>query len=781
MGKVRKTEFVPWQKYEGDHTFMFQGLLLLCSALLSVSSYFIVLFLILRADDLIIQSFIANGKIIYTVRGPILWSAIILTTFILILILMSDIMKLLFAAWVKPTKDDDVEALTMKPERIVMNVRSMMITQCAFYAFVYLAWLYSSVVFSFLFLNGVVKYSVIFLSLTCLSFFAKKLICLPIFMKMMQSEEREKEKRSGKYLTLELSEGVTVPETNTREITSSRYPALYALVNECASELHMKVERAEAVLGEKIIVKHTRGKMLKLRIGVSAVSMFSEEELRAKLMFEIMKQKNYCLREIRNFVLLNKAVNFSVSSWNPLERVYKPLAVMASGTIALLPFYVASVETNFFDRFERKTDRKTAYQVVSAECKLWIYANHTFARREGISAKRFAEKSPDRFYHDKLMAAFFDYIEKKEDDLIELFGSVNEDLLPVYPSKNKRLIDAAKSGELNLKKRSDGDLAADSRRLSSEFGIIYRNCMSIGYSAHKKLFFDEPRERLRAFECERLDGKRQSDIEILSAVNDYITLAMPKNALSLCSELQNKESLHARAARGASLLLCGDIEGLQLLIDAGKEDARIMYCANNIIDSASVFLKDGKKLAQIVLDSQEACAKYMKGRIPAYKLWILDDITGEYKLTPECKKSNLDDKDKKKLTEKIIAVSGDRFEWAAAVSYDNGRIKKELVVVRCSKLTDGMYTDSFIDGVYFDDLDLLQKNLKAIGDFGDIDVLVDDYPGAPIEAFLPHRGMIIAHRGKIEAENFLRAEAGRQRRGTVDSDFDGFEDNGTDE
>jgi hypothetical protein len=97
MKKIKKSEFVSWQRYEFEHTFMFQGVLLLVSGAVSTLLYFLLVLLLSLLKDSVLTTVIYNGDLITTkLSPPIFWSAIVAAAAVAALFVFSDLLRIIF-------------------------------------------------------------------------------------------------------------------------------------------------------------------------------------------------------------------------------------------------------------------------------------------------------------------------------------------------------------------------------------------------------------------------------------------------------------------------------------------------------------------------------------------------------------------------------------------------------------------------------------------------------------------------------------------------------------
>ncbi len=781
MKTVKKTEFQTWQKYEFEHTFMFQGFLLLASSLLSCSLFALAVYIFVNYGDFVFDSYIKNGDIIASIVGPIFWSAVSSAGIILTLTVLSDLMTFLFRKWTSFSNEDALEAASMPAEKIRRILKRKMVIRYLFYIFIYLLWLYSSVIFSFVFLNGMVKYSVILISLTFLTYFGKKILCFPIYTLMKGQQDREKTVRRDRYLSLKTNEGGRKIDAVSEDISYEKYPVLREIIDTVSKEMQINIFEAKAVLGDKITVGISYGKRYSLTIGAGALSVLSEKELREKIRFEFMRAKNPGIDTVNRFLSLQKSVLFSASSWNPLERVYKPFDVYMASELRLLRYYVYAADQNVYLDFSEKFGEESEVYKDAANVKLWIYRTHPIAADAKFHAYLYSSENAPTNYVTKVSERFFEYVRNNKENIKRIICESSGTPMSFFPHEPKLLISALNAGKISLDSRPIGDYGLEIRKIEDKFDRSFSLCMGFSHSERRNRLFLEPKERITAFENERMQGKDKTDEEILSVVSDYLTLRMPKDALGLSLEVKDEKSPKVLFLKGMASVSEGDKSGIDLIIQAGETDPKYVFASDFMLGRRMplILTKDEqigkrKKISEIMIE-------YSQNRVPVKKLWVLDEISGEYKLVSECKPAKLTKEEKEKIKEKIISLCRDRLEWAAVVSYEKENKKRKLLVVCCEKLTFGRYTDSFIEGVYSDDKDLVARNVRILGDFGEICDFAEFYPDAPVEAFEAIEGAIICRRGKLEAEKYLKDEAKRHSAEMHDGDFQGFEQEETEE
>lgn len=776
MRIIKKTEFVPWQKYEFDHTFMYQGFLLLLSSVCSTACYSLLIYVFLTCGDHVFDSYISDGGITTSITGPVFWTAIAAAGIVAALFLFADLLRTAFRRWLTADEADIQRASALSARKIIRRTRNMMILQFMFYTFIYLLWLYASTVFSLVFRNGMVRYSVIFICLTFLTFFGKKLFCFPVYVVMKKAQNKEKLRRSESYLSLRTEEGGRKTDITTKRLSADRYPLIFKAVNDAVGILHAGTSEIKVVMGDKISVRRPFPRKLSVTIGVSALAMLSEDELSAKIRFEAMKLKNSCLDSINRFIGLNKAIAFSSSSWNPLERVYKPFEMLVLGELALVPYMLVAASENYLAEYVKKVGEDAERLTMAAEIKLWVYSKHEFAYDREFFSSILGAKHPVPDYHKRLMRRYWQYLSENADRILHRFADITDNAPLLYPYNNARISTAAKKKLLDIERRPHGQYLDEVKHLSNDFDKAFVLCARINYRNHRKRIYLDPTERIRRFEHDRISGVFKSDAEICAVANDYITIMMPQSAISLAEELANKDSADAKAVMGRAKLRMGDPSGFSLLLEAGAEEPKYAHFASIHISDAMPLLLSDDEQSEVRKTVKRQLMAYKLSKVSGSKLWYLDDLTGQYKLSAECKPSRLQETQKKQLADTVIDMCRDRLEWAALVCYESKGKQKEVLVVRCSKLTSGAYTDSYLDGVYLDNIDLLARSVRLIGDFGNIPVVSDFYPEAPLEAFEQLEGAVICHKGKLAAQKFLKDEAKRHEKDLLDTDFDGFED-----
>ncbi len=781
MKAVRKKEFLSWQKYEFDHTFMFQGILLLVSSAASCGAYSLVVYLMLNYGDYVFDSYIANGDIVTSITGPIFWSAVSAACVLFALFLFADVMRIAFRRWMTPDDDDARIAVGLSVGKIIVRTRGLVIRQWIFYSFVYVFWLYSAVVFSFVFVNELLRYATIFVSLTFLTYFGKKLLCYPVYKLMKRGEDKEKVRRSERFLQLKTNEGSINADITSKTVTESETPELYRIMIGCAKDCRIRILEAKIIMGDKVILYRSYGNCYKISLGISAISILTEEELSAKIKYEIMRQKNRCLDSINRFLTFNRAVVFASSAWNPLERVYKPFQTYIAGEMKLMRCYLFSAENNLAAEYGRTFGAKTEMRSVEANLKLRVYETHMFVSGSGFHKAMYEGDSPTEDYHSSLISEYRKYVAKRETKIFENLSSQEEKVPEILPYGNQLIRNYIAKKQISLTNVPSHSYGREAGKLSRCFDEAFKLCFEINYEVHRERQYLAPRRRITEFERERMHGMDKTDNAILSVINDYLTLNMPKHALSLVGELANEASPTAKALKGYAFLKSENPEGIDLIIEAGEKSPKLMFALSTQADAAIQMLLPTEKIREARKKVKSLLAEYRKTRIHSTALWLQDDITGEYRLTSACKKSKLSPENIKRLREEVIDMCRDRLEWAAVISYENKKTARELLVVRCEELTFGRYTDSYINDVYSDNIDLLAKNIRLIGDFTDLCDVSDSYPNAPLEAFEAIEGAVICHKGKLAAEKFLRDEAERQRLELHDGDFDGFEQEESDE
>lgn len=763
MKKIKKSEFVSWQKYEFEHTFMYQGVLLLVSGAVSTLLYFFLVLLLSLFKDSVLTTVIYNGDLLTTkLSPPIFWSAIVAAAAVVALFVFSDILRLIFRKIIVREEPDEEAKKAITSKYIISRVRRTMTLQYVFYVSVYILWLYASAVFSFLIKNGMFLYPLIFAMLTFLTFFGKKIFSFPIYTLMKKRQSREKIRRGDEYLLLKTDEGVSRGDIVTKHVTDEKAPCVFSTVENALKTAHSSANSIRIIMGADINLSPLAPRKFDVSIGVSALSMLTEDELYASVCCHVMRYKSPCLDALHRFESFNASIAFSMSNWNPLERVYSPFNAYIASEMDDLPTFFDCSDNDFYPLFLNKYGEDVERNAAIAAIKQWLYKNHEFGFDREFYASLFKNKRPLSDYHKRLMRQYWGYVSQKESTVIDRLSDISKDSHQYLPYDPRTLCKLAQNGKLDLTKRPKGAYNDEVKRFSKEFDTAFALCVRGSYRSVRKAMYLDPESRIRSFETERINGTFKPDDEILSIANDYLTLKMPAAALSLISETSDRSSAYAEYLEGVSRISVGDKEGIKLVLSACEKVPDLSpYFFLTSIDRLTLLLPDNE------LYHAHACIgasimKYLVRRVRADSIWYMDDLKGECRLTSHCSPSRLSDRIKEELSEDLQRICRDRLEWAAVVCYtENGR-SRELVVVRVSTPMPGAYSDSYIDGVYFDGIDILStqvRRLDMIKKYSDTGIEVNVYPDAPIEAFERMNGAIICHKGSIAAKRFLSREA----------------------
>lgn len=780
MKKIRRNEFVSWQKFEFEHTFMYQGILLLLSGAASTMLYVLLVIILSLNKESILTTVIHNGDLLTTKLSPLFfWSALAAAATVLALIVFSDLLRFIFKRILVKNESEAEEGKKPSSKQIIRHVRRTITLQYVFYSFVYLLWLYASAVFSFLFKNGMVLYPLIFVMLTFLTFFGKKLFCFPIYVSMKRSENKEKVRRSDEYLLLKTDEGGTHGNIITKPITKERSPVIWSVAESALKTVHAAPVEVKIVMGERVVLSPIAPKKFNVSIGVSALSMLTEEELYAEICCQAMRQKSPCLDSINRFMAFNRSIIFSSSSWNPLERVYTPFNAYILAEMSSMPELMKAADSNFFSLFSERYGEDVEKNAIVAEIKQWVYRNHEFGSDREFNESVFKGKHPVSDYHKRLMRRYATYLSQNADLICDRLSKIGEDPPSVFPYDPQRLALAIRNGNVDLRKRPKGAYNEEVKHFSGDFDTAFALCVRGNYRNVRRAVYLEPNLRIRSFEGERINGAFKSDGEILSVANDYLTLKMPSAALSLISELDNGGTVQARFIEGVARLCLHEKRGIELILSACKEKPALAYSVySTLLDRFTLILPD-EELRSARATVKTCVIKCGAERIRGDRIWSEDDIKGEARLSSRCTPSRLSDKEREELSEDLLRLCQDRLEWVAVINYTENDRSSELVVVRTSKLTSGSYTNSYVDGVYLDSIDLLPSNvrmLNSMAKYSGRNVVIDVYPDAPMEAFERIKGAVIFHKGKIAARRFLSREAK-----SYESDVEVFDEIDTDE
>ena len=763
MKKIKKNKFISWQKYEGEHTFMYQGFLLLLSGAVSTLLYFLLVLLLSQFKDSVLTTVIYNGDLITTkLSPPIFWSAIIAAAVVIALFVFSDVLKLILRKLIVRDISIDDRFAPMTPKQIKFRVRRAMALQYTFYISVYVLWLYAAAVFSFLIKNGAFLYPLIFVMLTFLTFFGKKLFCFPIYTLMKRQQLKEKQRRSDNYLLFKTAEGGSHGDIVTKQVTQDKFPVICSVVEKALKTVHSSPGNIKIVMGERIIVYQTSHNKFDVRIGISALAMLTEDELYATLCSAVMERKNPCLDLIKRFISLNQSVRFSRSSWNPLERVYKSFDVYVSVEVLETEHLFLAADQNRVSQFLEKYGEEVERCAIVAAVKQWIYRNHEFGFDRSFYTSLFENKRPLPDYHKRLMRRYWTYLSQNSDHICQRFSQLDEQILSIFPYDAKKLSALAKDNKLDLQKRPKGAYNDEVKRFSKEFDNAFALCVRSNYKSKRRALYLDPTARIRTFEGERINGAFKSDSEILSVANDYLTLEMPTAALSLVSELEDKENVYARYIEGKARLYLGEKKGVELLADVCREMPLLALNVSAKLLSRFPMILSNEELAKYYTAVKVSGFTSAGDRISGRDIWQSDELKGECRLTSRCSPSRLTNEEKEAISKTLQNLCHDRLEWAAVVNYTDMGRSTELVVVRLSDLSAGSYTDSYVDGVYLESLNLLACDVRLLSiaeQQSKLGVTVDIYSKAPIEPFEKLKGSVICHKGSIAAKRFLSREA----------------------
>ncbi|MBE6669105.1 MAG: hypothetical protein E7601_02760 [Ruminococcaceae bacterium] len=777
--RVRKKQFMPWQKFISNLTFMYQGILLLASSLLACSSFYLLTSFFLGHADKIYVTEIAYGGIFTRLASPLFWLAIIFTALLLVLIILSDpISLLLLRVFGAGKKEEDIRSYNIK-----RRIRMSGLNYYAFSLMVYLMFLYSSVVFSLTLKNGTIEYMFIFLSLAILTFLAKKLVALPTYIAMRKHELCEKKRRNREALVVNRDEGESAVSVCTVTLEREKYPVIYACAERAAKRLRCEIEKIEVNLEADVknISPDESIGPVSLSIGASLLGIFTERELEAYLTAFFVRLRNGTPTYLDKLMTLSLAVDFCISSWNPIDKLYSPIKMLLTTECGECIDSVKSSVAVSIDKYFSNTDDATLEAICSASLKKEIYLNIPFAYDKSFYHPLLKGDSPVEDYQTRLIHRFFTYVENNKKMLYDSFPAAIKNKAYAFECDPEKIAERIETGRLDIAVRPSGAYAEETEKITRFFDSSFALLAEPSFERRSERLYKARVRRVTEFEKDLVSGKIKSVEEKVSAAEDYLELMMPDAAIDVLKDVDNADALeNARLCiiLGEAKLRLGDISGLAEMKKAIDLDYR--YAMHAVFTAKRLLAVNGDPVDSFdrIRMMNSGFMKYLKNDPTCEKLFVMDDITGKYKLLPsvsEC--TSFDAEEKKAIADSLVEICGeDRLEWAALVSVKINEGEKDLptLIVRCSEIHPGGYTDSYFDGVYMGSSDLLSSEITHFGDFYPRLLCARLVYNAEIEAFDDMENAIICRKGAIEARKILSRELSSFL-SEDDSDYTAFE------
>ncbi len=772
MKELKKTKFENWQVFSDSGDFMFQGVLLLVSAVFSCLAYALTVYLFLNYGDYVFDSYISNGEIIASIVGPVFWSAVIASTAILLMIILSHPMKRLVRKWMRDDKDS-VRIDEVTPRDLRRKIEKLMAVQYSFYFFIYVVWLYASVVFSFLFLNGVVRYAIIFVSLTFLTYFAKKFFCYPIFCIRCFYFARAINKRNAEYLSLVTNEGSRSINVTETILADKEYPHITRVIKSAARASGLSVDEIKVVMGCGLEAEETRPKLIRLRIGISLLSVLTEDELGCFVEYELRRTADPLFGTYRRYILFILSLRFSVSEWNPLERVYAPITVLANENKHMQRIANLMLSHNMrAEEYRRRAGDERYIHCANAAVKQWLFRKTPFAANKELLDYLMSESSPRPDYQARIIKEFCRFFSKNREHILDTLKSLSENAWTDCPFSVGAVSELASLGLIDVCSFSSGEFLAELEALKASFDKAFMLCAAIDYPRHKKLCYTRPRETVKTYERDRLLGLSASETEAFRAAESYISLYMPREALSLISDFPKPTPKSLTLLKGIAEMMLLDTSGAELVLRNWTPDSRLnARLTDTLLMFASLSAKgtDYDKLFE-----RRSYVQMHEGGLVLRQgmLWHMNSLTGFPILKNRFTESDFPTALRKELSEKIFEFCGDRFIYAAVIKEKSSG--ENILIISCEEPPRGCYTTMY-RGCVYNESGSFGELLDSCVDYRGIKLNVVYAPDMPVDVFDKMPNAILTTKGKIAAETILREAAEAQRQEIEDADFDGFE------
>jgi len=770
---------MPWQTYVFNVTFMYQGLLLLISACIACLSFYLSVSLFLSLSDKIYITVISGGDLVTRLITPLFVFAVVFSALLLVMLLLSSPLSNLFLKWfASDTPEKDTRSFNLK-RRIRMSVAH-------FYAFsvmVYLLWLYSAAVFSLTLKNGTIEYVFIFFSLGILTLLAKRLVSYPVYVGMQRQIDKEKKRRNDTAILLDRDEGENYLNTYSKLLSREEFPTVYACAERAARPFHYKIDEIEVIFGSSVsdnsLAENTR--KIKLTLGVVPLCVLNEKQLEATLTAYFVKLKNGSGKTLNKFLTFNAGLEFCTSRWNPLDRIYAPMTELL---FAEANECIGAVNTSIHESIEKYTQKAGEHflcDLCTASLKKAIYVFVPFAYSKSFYHPLIKGDTPVDNYNTRLSEQYLTYVEKNKKKLCDVFCAITGKNMQFSDFDADKIVDCIKNDKIDLPSRPEGKYADEVHKISATFDSYFALLVGPHYEKKSEQLYKKKIKRLTDFENTLLSGKDKPIGEKISAAEDYVSLMMPEAAIDVLRDVGRQElSSNARLnlVLGEAMLRLGDVNGLAALEAAARLNYRCAYKALTTAERLLAANGYVDEYTSLNVRFRDSVMQYLQNDPDTSHLSVMDDLTGEYKLTDGvtvC--TSFSDEEKKKIADSVVEIcTEDRFEWAALLNVKKGEKNIPTLIVRCSEIHPGGYTDSYRDGVYAPSVDNLLGEIRNFGDTYPKPLAARLVYDAETEAFEALEGAIICRRGSIEARKILSHELSAFLDGEEDNDYIPFRD-----
>ena len=763
--RVRKKVFLPWQKYVSNLTFMYQGILIFLSSLVACSSFYLLTSLFLNLKDTRFVTVISNGEMVTRLASPLFLLAIVFAGLLIVLFLLSTPIAKLLLKLFSEEKEEGNDTESTKPLNVKRRICMSFVHAYAFSITIFLLFLYVAAVFSLMLKNGTIEYLFIFVSLAILTFMGKSIVAYPVYCAMFKVMNAERRRRDSEALVANRDEGEEPVSVCRLTLTRDNYPRIYACADRAAGALKYKVEQIEVVLGSEIAdVSEIEGtRSVKLSIGCVLFGILSEEELEAMLTSFFVGLYNGSPKILGRFIKLNEAYSFCLSNWNPIDRFYFPIIQLLvtecrQCITAVRKSVIGSVERYFVAAGEEK-----ATLFASASLKKAVYVFIPFAYGKDFYHPLLKGEAPVPDYYTRLKSRYFSYLEKNFDHARTAVLALAEKnkILSEFFSGNLLAILKDKN-ELSVK-RPSGEYADECSLLSAFFDRSFALLSEPAYENRSEKLYKSKVRRITEFEKELLSGKEKSVDEKVQIAEDYLSIMMHEAAADLLSDVSDYQfTVNSRLnlVNGEALLRGGDIRGLDMLEKAASLNYRCVPQAIRTAERLLVAIGRLDKYDGLSERFKSPYVEYVSKSPSLTDLFFMEDLTGNYKASQNVSPcTSFDDEEKNRIASALVDVCGeDRLEWAALVNVKTKAANVPTLIVRCSDIHPGGYTDTYCDGVYFATADRLEAEIRSFGDNYERELVARLLNDAEIEAFEDIEGAIICRKGSLVAKKILSRE-----------------------
>lgn len=759
--KVRKKAFTPWQTYIFNLSFMSQGLLLLISALISSIAFFGTVSFCLSIADRIFVTVIHRGDLVTRLISPLFWLAIVFSAILAVLLIFArPLSRLLLGIYSKDRKLSDTRPLNIK-RRIRMSIFGSYTYSLA----VCLMWLYSAVTFSLIIRGGAIEYLFIFVSLVILTLLTKPLVVVPVYLLMNCITEREKKRRDDTSLLVDRDEGEEPLEVGRMILPRSEYSAIYAIADASARKFGYRIREIEVTLGLEIeddsLTESTR--RIKLFIGADLLCILDDKQLEAMLTTYLVKLKNGTGKTLRHFVAFNEATAFCTSKWSIPDRLYLPINLLLAAECNEYASVVNSSIHKSFKGFAEKKEPAIMENVISASVKKAIFMVMPFAYDKNFYHSLIRSQTPVDDYHSRLIERYFSYIENDTENLLDTMSRIHPAGLKTGEIVQFDIARLLKASTPDITSRPTGEHANECKKISEAFDGFFSLLVSPHFEKKTEQLYHSKIKNITNFENSVISGKDVSIDEKIVAAENYLSLMMPSasfDILSDASAYDRANNARLNLILGEAKLRLGDKSGSDDLISAASLNYRYTYKALTVAEHLLTVNGFSDEYTSFAEKFKPLVKKYLENTIGDGRLWFMDDLTGSYR--PSIRISactSFSDEEKKNIANDIINIcTEDRFEWAVLVNVKRGEKDLPTLIVRCSQLHPGCYTDTYKDGVYFHKGDQLDREIRLYGDMYEKPLAARLFYEAEIEAFEGIEGAVISRKGRLEAERILSHE-----------------------